>query len=210
MKITIVYDNNAKEGLKADWGFSCLIENKKKMLFDTGADSEILLSNMKKLKIDPKEVEIVILSHEHYDHVGGLRGFLEANGNKARVINPADFSKPTKIAENVYSTGYLQKNFTDIKEQSLFIKTKKGLVVLVGCSHPGVDKILDAVKKANNLEDDKRIYAIIGGFHGFSKLEKLNGIKVIGACHCTQHKREIEKMYPENYKEIKAGDIIKI
>ncbi len=47
IKIAIVYDNNAKEGLKADWGFSCLIENNKKVLFDAGADSDILLYNMK-------------------------------------------------------------------------------------------------------------------------------------------------------------------
>ena len=50
MKITIIYDNDVwKEGLKADWGFSCLVEikNTPKILFDTRANGSILLSNMK-------------------------------------------------------------------------------------------------------------------------------------------------------------------
>ncbi|GAI83771.1 unnamed protein product [marine sediment metagenome] len=44
MKVTIIYDNEvAKEGFKADWGFSCFIEAYgKKILFDTGANGSIL------------------------------------------------------------------------------------------------------------------------------------------------------------------------
>ena len=210
MKITIIYDNNAKKGLKSDWGFSCLVEDSKKVLFDTGADSGILLYNMKRLKINPKDIDIVVLSHNHLDHIGGLKGFLKANNNKAKVYYPTDFSEPTKITRDVYSTGALSSNFLGIKEQSLFVKTPRGLVILVGCSHPGVDKILDTVKKVNNLESNKGIYAIIGGFHGFNRLEKLRGIELIGACHCTQYKKEIKDMYPANYKEVKAGSIIGI
>jgi len=64
MKITIVYDNTAfRKDLQADWGFSALIEVKgRKILFDTGANGRILLSNMEKLEIDPKEIEDVFIS----------------------------------------------------------------------------------------------------------------------------------------------------
>jgi 7,8-dihydropterin-6-yl-methyl-4-(beta-D-ribofuranosyl)aminobenzene 5'-phosphate synthase len=202
MRLIIVYDNEAKNGLKPDWGFSCLIENNKKILFDTGADSKILLYNMKKLNINPKDIDIVIISHHHQDHEGGLNGFLKANGNKAKVIWP-DKKESFKIIEGVYSTGVL-RSFVGPEEQSLFLKTKKGLVVLVGCSHPGVDKILDSVKKYG------KIYAIIGGFHGFRKLDALKRIEIIGACHCTQFKEEIKEKYLKTYREIKAGSIIKI
>ena len=53
MKVTIIYDNTAyKKELKADWGFSCLVDVfNRKILFDTGTDGNILLSNMKKLGI---------------------------------------------------------------------------------------------------------------------------------------------------------------
>ncbi len=200
MKLIIVYDNEAKNGLKPDWGFSCLVEDTKKILFDTGADSEILLYNMKKLNINPEDIDIVVLSHNHWDHTGGLDGFLKANKNKAKVIWP-DKKESFKIIKGIYSTGALG---IFIKEQSLFLKTKKGLIVLVGCSHPGVDKILNSVKKYG------KIYGIIGGFHGFSKLEKLKDIELIAPCHCTQFKEEIKEKYPETYKEIKVGSIIEI
>jgi len=201
MKITIIYDNEAKRDFKAKWGFSCLIENNKKILFDTGADSKILLYNMKQLKINPKTIDIVVLSHNHLDHTGGLAGFTKANENKARVYQPTAFSKPTEITEGIYSTGTLG---TFIKEQSLIIKTEKGLVVIVGCSHPGVDKILDTAKNYG------KIYSILGGFHGFSKLEKLERIELIAPCHCTQYKQEIKEKYPQQFKEIKVGSIIEI
>jgi len=70
MKITIIYDNETwEEGLKADWGFSCLVEAyDKKILFDTGANGSILLHNMQRLNIDPTIIEEVFISHAH----GGL------------------------------------------------------------------------------------------------------------------------------------------
>ena len=201
MKLTIVYDNEAKPGLKSDWGFSCLIENAKKILFDTGADSEILLYNMKQLKINPKDIDIVVLSHNHWDHTGGLKGFLEANENKAKIYQPREFSEPTKISQGAYSTGALGML---IKEQALIVNTKKGNIIIAGCAHPGLENIIDTAKQLG------KIYGIAGGFHGFSKLEKLKGIKLIAPCHCTRHKQEIKEKYPANYKEIKAGSIIEI
>ena len=67
MKITIIYDNTStKLDLKADRGFSALVEIKgRKILFDTGADGDILLSNMEKLKINPQDIEDIFISHLH-------------------------------------------------------------------------------------------------------------------------------------------------
>ena len=201
MKLTIIYDNEAQPSLKSDWGFSCLIENAKKILFDTGVDSEILLYNMKQLKINPENIDIVVLSHNHWDHTGGLKGFLKANKNRAKVYQPKNFSKPTKISQKIYSTGALGML---TKEQSLIVNTKNGNIVITGCAHPGLENIIDTAKKLG------KIYGIVGGFHGFSKLEKLEGIELIAPCHCTQNKQKIKEKYPANYKEIKAGSIIEI
>ncbi|KAF5436411.1 7,8-dihydropterin-6-yl-methyl-4-(beta-D-ribofuranosyl)aminobenzene 5'-phosphate synthase, partial [Candidatus Methanophagaceae archaeon] len=64
MKLRIVYDNEAKEGLKCDWGFSCLIETgNRKLLFDTGASGAILSQNMGQLGIEKEELEFIVLSH---------------------------------------------------------------------------------------------------------------------------------------------------
>jgi len=82
ISIAIVYDNNPyKEGLKTAWGFSCVIRCGRTILFDTGGNGTILLENMEKLGINPKDVDIVVLSHIHNDHVGGLSKFLKINHN---------------------------------------------------------------------------------------------------------------------------------
>ena len=200
MKITIVYDNQANEGLKSGWGFSCLIEAKEKILFDTGDKGENLIYNLRQLDIQPESVAAVVISHNHWDHTGGLKEFLKLN-NIAEVFHPKSFSKPTEISPGIHSTGALGRL---IKEQSLVVNTKKGNLVITGCAHPGLDKIID---KANQLG---KIYGVLGGFHGFSKLEKLRSIKLIAPCHCTQHIQQIRQRYPVEFKEIRAGSFLEI
>jgi 7,8-dihydropterin-6-yl-methyl-4-(beta-D-ribofuranosyl)aminobenzene 5'-phosphate synthase len=200
MKIIIVYNNEANHGLKSGWGFSCLVEDKEKILFDTGDSGKKLIYNMKQLNIEPKDIGKVVISHNHWDHTGGLRKFLEAN-DKAQVFHPKSFSNRTEICPGIYSTGALG---TFIKEQSLVINTQKGNIIITGCAHPGLEHIIE---KSRELGE---IYGVIGGFHGFSNLEKLQEINLIAPCHCTQYKQEIKQSYPAQFREIKAGDIIEI
>jgi len=211
MKITIIYDNEvSEEGLEADWGFSCLVEvYGKKILFDTGADGSILISNMKKLDIDPKVVEEVFISHSHWDHIGGLSDFLRIN--KVRVYIPwscqkppgalevINIKEPIKIYENIFSTGELQNI-----EQSLVVKTEKGLVIIAGCSHPRVKNILEA---ASDFGDPKML---IGGLHGFSEFDLVEDLELICPTHCTQFKSEIRSRYPKKYISGGAGKVINI
>ena len=91
MKITIVYDNClGKVGLRTGWGFSALIETEDAppLLFDTGADGATLLHNMKQLGIDPGRIGIIVISHAHGDHTGGLSDILEINKG-AEIYVPA-------------------------------------------------------------------------------------------------------------------------
>jgi len=201
MKVTILYDNEANPGLKPGWGFSCLIENKEKLLFDTGGSGRILMDNMEKLNVEPKDIATVVISHDHWDHNGGLKTLLKVN-DKPRVFHPESFSKPTGISLGIYSTGVLGRL---IKEQSLVTHTEKGNVVITGCAHPGLGNILEKAKQLG------KIYGVVRGFHGgFAKLDKLNGLELITPCHCTQYKQEIKERYPGEFKEIKAGSIIEI
>ncbi len=197
MKLTIVYDNETtKPDLKSDWGFSCFIENKKNILFDTGANGDILLSNMKALGIEPENIDIVFLSHNHWDHVGGLDSLISMNP-KIKVYEP-DFSlKPKEFLPGFTTTGILSGI-----EQSLMIKTGKGLVVIGGCSHPGLEDILDVARRFG------KIYAVIGGFHGFNRFDALKDVELILPCHCTQYKKEICELYPKNCSSCGAGKII--
>ena len=208
-KITIVYDNTSfRKDLQADWGFSALVEvRNRKILFDTGANGKILLSNMEKLKINPKEIVDVFISHLHWDHIGGLRDFLQVN-NKVRLWLPSYFpeaenareiievKKPRKLYEGIFSTGELEGI-----EQSLCIETEKGILIIVGCSHPKMEHILQTASKFG------KVYGIIGGLHS-TKPESLKDLDLICPTHCTQYKAEIKSLYPEKYVEGGAGKII--
>jgi len=182
MKITIIYDNKIEKdirGLKAGWGFSCFIQTKEKnILFDTGWDGDILISNMKLLGVNPKDIDLVVISHSHWDHCGGLARLLNLSPN-LKIYIPQSFSKHQKeeikkrsdayeisksgeIYPGVYTTGEIEGSLpagkikTSIKEQSLIISTVKGLVVVTGCAHSGINKILNS---ANNLG---KIYGLMG------------------------------------------------
>jgi 7,8-dihydropterin-6-yl-methyl-4-(beta-D-ribofuranosyl)aminobenzene 5'-phosphate synthase len=211
MKITIVYDNEvAKPGLIADWGFSCLIEepNLPPLLFDTGASSSILLHNMRTLGINPGTIGIIVISHPHGDHTGGLRDILELNPH-AEIYLPASFrgrisgrevtrvKDATPICGNISSTGELKGI-----EQSLAISTAKGVLVVEGCSHPGVGYIIDAASTWGE------VYGIVGGFHGFSDFRRLEGLSLICPCHCTQYKSEIKRLFPDKCIECGAGMVL--
>jgi len=226
--LTIVYDNTAYDKkLSSGWGFGCIVQtDKNNILFDTGGDSQTLLSNMQKMGIDPKKIDTVVLSHIHGDHTGGLGGFLEKNNN-VKVFVPKSFpasfkagvkdagahlsevSGPVKIADSVYSTGEMG---TLIKEQAIVIYTPKGLVLVTGCAHPGVAKMAKAAKE--QLKEN--MHLVVGGFHHpplsvVQEFRKL-GVEKACPCHCTGERaiNAFEKEYKENYIQGGAGRIIKI
>lgn len=72
-KITLLSTMLADRGV-GEWGFSALVEaDGKRLLFDTGAESDTVIRNLHSLGLDLSDVtEVVVLSHAHADHVGGL------------------------------------------------------------------------------------------------------------------------------------------
>ena len=221
-KIQIVYDNHcALDGFKKDFGFSALIYNhltRNYILFDTGTNGRILLHNLSLLEINLNLIRKIVISHDHFDHSGGLKSIYNINPEieifvpgkdsskyerkyeHARVHEMIDFKE---IEKNVYSSGELFSN--GIAEQCLFLKTLNSeLIIIVGCAHPGLEKFIQQALKIGKVK------GIIGGFHGFNKLEYLEGIDFISACHCTRKTREIRNMFPENFKQLCVGDKIEL
>jgi 7,8-dihydropterin-6-yl-methyl-4-(beta-D-ribofuranosyl)aminobenzene 5'-phosphate synthase len=232
LRITVVYDNNSyKEGLTTSWGFACVIKGAEKtILFDTGGNSAVLLDNMQQLGIDPKEIDVVVLSHVHGDHTGGLDGLLKANPD-VTVYFPATFpmrfkgslthagikafevNDPTRICKGVYSTGVLG---SWMKEQALIVSTDRGMIVITGCAHPGIVHILQTVKELNA----DPILLVIGGFHlgalrraqleeiidNFRKL----GVEKVGPCHCTGElaRQRFKQEYGNDYLDVGVGRLI--
>ena len=234
LTITIIYDNNPyNEELETRWGFSCLIEGlEKTILFDVGGEGSVLLKNMEKLKMDPKKVNVIVLSHIHYDHIGGLSDFLKKNP-LVTVYMPKSFPQSIKdkvkkvgaklvevhssmkICKNAYSTGELG---TWIKEESLIIKTSKGLVVITGCAHPGVVNIVEKAKEM--LKTD--VYLVLGGFHlcwmnvwqikSIAKGLKEQKVKKVAPCHCSGDlaRKLFKKAYGKEFILSGAGKKIEI
>ena len=194
-------------GARSRVGFSALIEieNTPLILFDTGADGATLFHNLKGLGIDPRHIGIIVISHAHGDHTGGLRDILEVNRD-AEIYVPASsgariprrkvttVTESVQISGEVFSTGELKGI-----EQSLTLKTKKGIVVVAGCSHPGVGKIIDAASEFG------KVYGIVGSLHGFHDFDRLRGLSLICPCHCTQYKSELRQLFPEQCVAYGAG-----
>lgn len=234
MIITILYDNYvyADETI-ADWGFACLIKDSENtILFDTGAKGDILMHNVKALNIDLSKIDLIVISHNHWDHTGGLKAVLNIKSN-LNVYMP--FSTPKEDKDLISETGatvmtekepkevvngvYLSGEMGDqIKEQSLILDTPRGLVVITGCSHPG---IVNIIKQAKNILN-KKIHLVFGGFHLLRHSEqevnniidefKAMGVEKCGCSHCTGDEaiELFKKVYAENFVRIGTGKVIQI
>ncbi len=208
MTFTVVYDNNAGRGdLTSAWGFACVVQGLEKViLFDTGGDGRILLANMRKLGIEPNQIDAVVISHVHGDHTGGLGGFL-ASRPDVPVCIPTGFPASAKgqirsrkgqlveadgsleVCPGAKTTETLGKGA--IEEQGLCVRTDSEWVLITGCAHPGV---ADMAARANEVTGGP-IGLVVGGYHmsGYSKREVSGvidrfeqlGVKRVAPCHCT-------------------------
>ena len=205
-KIHVVFDNVLIDHrLQPAWGFAAIIETPGvNILFDTGRDGSILLSNMQKMLLSPADVDLLFVSHAHRDHTGGLALFMaerpdvmlfltESTLQSIRHRLPADMrympvSAPMEIATSIYTTGEMSAG---IPEQALIIETAEGLVIVTGCAHPGIALMAAQAKKQSGRE----IYLLAGGFHLsrtsekrvhdlISQLKALD-VKKVAPSHCT-------------------------
>lgn len=185
---------------------------------------------MEKLNIALGKIDIIVLSHIHGDHTGGIEGILERNSNLT-VHLPISFHKNFKngitrygvkvhdvksfkeILKSVWTTGELG---TLLKEQSLILNTEKGLIIITGCAHPGIINVIKECKK--NI--DKNIYLVLGGIHlfGMNKQEinfiieefRKLGVEKVGPCHCSGELARgiFKENYGNNYIPVGVGFIL--
>lgn len=161
------------------------------------------------MNIEPKSVDEVFISYPHQDHTSGLSIFL-SNNNDVKIWVPPSVRdirnarkvvkvrNPTKLHNGIYSTGELEGI-----EQSLCLKTDEGILVIAGCSHPSMRNILKTASQFG------KVYGIIGGLHG-TRPEELSDLDPIYATHCTQHKTDMKRLYPERFVEGGVGKVIEL
>ena len=177
LKLTVLCDNYPNGDLMAEWGVSFLLETKNAtVLFDTGQSYSGLRDNSIALGKDLSNVDFVVISHEHWDHVGGL-SYVEEINPGVTVYVPEHMDSQTFNTINqsnlnavkIEETTIIQSGIAIIGEiygppyeQGLIVNVKDvGLIGIVGCSHPGVERLMEKV-----IEDlEVNPYMVIGGFH---------------------------------------------
>lgn len=247
LQITTLVENSPGEhkALVHEHGLSFHIDNGgSRLLFDTG-QSDALIRNAARLRVDLTAVRKVVLSHGHYDHSGGLR-FLAAVASGFEVVTGQGFfdekfgelgaaheflgndfdarwladsgiahatmDEPTReLVPGVYALtdfprihpdevvnprfklrvgdAFVPDTFAD--EVMLAVDTPRGLVAVLGCSHPGAKNMLEAATQRLG----RPIHAVIGGTHLVeASPESLaltvdymrrKDIRVVGVSHCT-------------------------
>jgi 7,8-dihydropterin-6-yl-methyl-4-(beta-D-ribofuranosyl)aminobenzene 5'-phosphate synthase len=210
-QITVLYDAFGKPStMQKDWGYAAFVEyGGKRILFDTGNNPNVLAQNAKVKGVDLANLDFVVVSHRHGDHMGGLTDLLKVNptvkiyapkegfgvygadlpssfyrkdaslpqeqryydGTPPEVMRfgsawpGANFQlvdKNIEIAPNIHLIALVsdKPGTLELRELSLAINTPDGMVIVVGCSHPGIDRI---VESATGI--DPRIHLIAGGLH---------------------------------------------
>lgn len=237
MKIKVIFDKESLDkSFYVGWGVSFLIDDK--ILFDAGENGGWLLENMRFLDVDLSKIEAVVISHDHWDHWGGLWDLLQQRKGMRVYICPhfsrefkdkalalganlIETEKLTQIIQNVFSTGEIPGAYKGkyMAEQALVLKTANGLTIITGCAHPG---ILKMAEKAKAKFLDELIYFVLGGFHLMESdkrgieivvenFKKMNIIKA-GPTHCSGEKAEesFKKSYGDNFISIKTGQDIEV
>jgi 7,8-dihydropterin-6-yl-methyl-4-(beta-D-ribofuranosyl)aminobenzene 5'-phosphate synthase len=175
-KITVVYDNyGVAPQLGMGWGYAAVIETgEHTVLFDTGADGPTLMGNLRSLGFDPQQIDAVVLSHAHGDHTLGLDSLLatgatptvyvlpsfpaEFKNHVAESVDLIEVEPRQAIIEGVFTTGEIAG---PVNEQALVVESGRGLVVITGCAHPGIAKIVTEAKRLGDAD----VHLVTGGFH---------------------------------------------
>ena len=237
MNIKILFDREGIGGkFSIGWGISCLVNEV--ILFDTGEESSYLFNNMSTMGIEKSQLKAVVISHDHWDHTGGLWALLE-NSHGLKVYACPSFSQTFKdrvkslhgklinvislkeVIDNIYCSGEIGSRYNGeyIGEQAIVIKTNKGISIITGCAHPGIINILINIRK---FFPSEKIYMVIGGFHLEERdkrdihliIEKFKELEVVkvGPSHCsgTEAEKLFQEAYKENFIDIKVGEIIEV
>ncbi len=244
IKVTILYDNlvippnvvvpgKTLYDLEGRHGFSAYIElGEKTVLFDTGWNGIALMKNAKILGKDLSKIDAMVISHAHWDHMGGIPVLLEkfkiseiylphgfSNHQTKEIEQMLDdpfiqriqsYQKLTQISDNIASTGTLKGD--PIDEQSLIIRSNVSdeVLLLLGCAHAGLKRPLRIARKKFD-----HVTTICGGLHSFKNQSLLEnyvkiGLKKAYIGHCTQHYDIFENVPEIELKRLYTGFHFKI
>jgi 7,8-dihydropterin-6-yl-methyl-4-(beta-D-ribofuranosyl)aminobenzene 5'-phosphate synthase len=140
--LTIVVENSASLGNSSLWaqhGLSIFLElgfglERMKLLLDTGASSEVMLHNADALGLDLSEIDLICLSHGHYDHTGGLMGILQRAEDRVCILAHPDIFAPKLKARPTLKFIGLPFSRTELEAAGAIMLEARGPVIVT----PGV------------------------------------------------------------------------
>ena len=235
MKLRLIAQGSTKRERKTlRWGISFLIGD---VLLDAFGREGIFQENVRRFKIDLSCVKHVVISHEDWDHIAGLRDFLKTHPKtrvyickksgkalKELVLGSGgllvEIDKPRKISRKIFSLGQMRADTKRgiLYEQALIVKSRNGFSVVTGCAHPGIVRIVRQAIKTFG----RKIYAVCGGFHmkGNTQKENLKIIAEIQALcvkkviplHCTgaSARQLFRKFYKKGFIFLREGQAINL
>jgi len=227
-RLRILVDNRAvTPGVRPEWGLSILLERDDGglVLWDAGLSGETLCYNASVLGLldELRSLEAVFISHLHRDHYGGLScvahyapgtpvymppgpGHVAAWARRLGLA-PIVVEKPLRAA-GVAATRALPSGI-GLMERALAYRSRGGLIVLLGCSHPGADRLLDEALRETGEE---KAVLLVGGVHGAppSVVDHLAGkAERMALIHCSGSAAEYAKRrYPRKTLESGAGSVL--
>jgi len=162
--IKVVVDDSScqsRPGMFSQHGFSAFVKAHLNggevfnVLFDAGTSDEVVMRNLEVLGIDPKELNAIVLSHGHHDHVGGLVGVLKKTGKRIPVIaHPDAFLPKFGLKDRLRYIG-LPFKLNELEDNGGIITTATNHVKLAeGLLTTG------EIERKNSFEDIRNFYII--------------------------------------------------
>jgi 7,8-dihydropterin-6-yl-methyl-4-(beta-D-ribofuranosyl)aminobenzene 5'-phosphate synthase len=225
VELIVLNDNRGAPGLVNEWGWSVLlVKNGMKVLFDADSKPSVLEYNVEKLGLNLTGLEFSVLSHEHWDHYGGYPYVARVNPGltvyvppgshdwaKGLNLNLVENRKGVRVGEDFTIIPPLRAGI-GLREHALTVKVSDTkMIVIVGCSHPGIDRIVEEAVKYTGLKP----LLVIGGFHGPTphQLDRVaEHADLISPAHCSGEEavNYVKTRYPGKLLLVRTGSILRI
>jgi len=236
MTLSVLFDKEVKDdSFSGGWGLSYLMGED--LLFDTGEKFDYLAHNAEKMHLDLASFKKIVITHDHWDHTGGLWGLLKLNPQRI-VYACSGFSREFKdrvksagavlievkekeeIVPGIYSTGEIKTEYKGepLSEQALVLDKGDHCLLFSGCAHPGIVMMAEKVKN----DFAKPVTAVLGGFHLLDKEKRYveyvitqlrdMGVTRVAAVHCTGFDAQVlfKQAWKKDFISLKTGMTLEV
>ncbi|MGY5873074.1 MAG: MBL fold metallo-hydrolase [Candidatus Thorarchaeota archaeon] len=173
LHIRILVDGNVNTWkVLGEAGFAALVDvfyddmSSTRLLFDTGSSTPALVHNLKEMELDISTIDMIILSHGHWDHVGGLKEILRLTGKKPVLYHPHAVAPKIFTPDDGKERDVGTKNYfsvDELKSSAEIIETTEPYLINDGIWTTGevprtndFEKLTGNLTKIHTIKDGKK------------------------------------------------------